>query len=99
MTGGVTIHAGLHRLDKRGLWAHLARMEGERWVPLAETCLWGRDVEAIAGGGDSSMVNLGKLQFGFPQLVQLSNGEIIVVFWAVEDGLSVIRRFRLKIDL
>ena len=60
-------------------------------------CLWGKDREAIQGGGDSSIQHQHALQFGFPQLIRLSNGDLFIVFWAVEDGLSVIRSFRVEI--
>ena len=85
------------RLDKNGLWAHLARIEGTDWISLQEMCLWGKDREAIQGGGDSSIQHQHALQFGFPQLIRLSNGDLFIVFWAVEDGLSVIRSFRVEI--
>ena len=87
------------RLDKRGLWAHLAHIEGATWRPVTEVPLWGQDVEAIAGGLDSRMENLRALQFGYPQLIQLTDGDVFLVFWCVEDGLSVIRWFRLRVEL
>jgi hypothetical protein len=85
------------RLDKNGLWAHLAQIKGEEWVSIAELCLWGHDREAIAGGADSSIQHQHGLQFGFPQLIQMEGGDLFIVFWAVEDELSVIRSFRLQI--
>jgi hypothetical protein len=87
------------RLDKNGLWAHLAEIKGADWIPVTETCLWGSDRPALLGGRNSSIQNQHMLQFGFPQLIQLSNGDIFVVFWAVEDGLSIIRSFRLRVEL
>jgi sialidase-1 len=86
------------RLDKRGLWAHLARVEGDNWQAIADAPLWGTDVDAIAGGGDSSLRNLHKLQFGFPTLIRQKNGDVFFVFWCVEDGLSVIRWYRLAVS-
>lgn len=85
------------RLDKNGLWAHLAEIKGANWVGIAEQCLWGSDREAIAGGTDSSIEHQTGLQFGYPQLIRLDSGDFFVVFWAVEDGLSVVRSFRLQI--
>ena len=87
------------RLDKNGLWAHLARIDGNDWIPLSEKCLWGENTEALAGSGDSSIQQQHALQFGFPQLIQLADGELFVVFWAMEEGLSIIRWFRLDIQL
>jgi hypothetical protein len=86
------------RLDQNGLWAHLAGIERDKWIPLAERCLWGSDREAISGGGDSSIQQQHNLQFGFPQVVHLHDGTILVVFWAVEDGLSVIRSVQLRVE-
>ena len=87
------------RLYKNGLWAHLTEIKGTDWKPLSELCLWGSDRAALLGAEDSSIQHQHALQFGYPQLIQLKNGEIFVVFWAVEDGLSMIRSFRLKLSL
>ena len=86
------------RLDKNGLWGHLARIENTDWKPLAEACLWGSDREALPGRKDSSVVHMHNLQFGFPQLVQLEDAIFFVVFWAVEEGLARIRWIRLSVD-
>tara|TARA_Y100000588_G_scaffold6868_1_gene8147 strand:- start:1065 stop:2180 length:1116 start_codon:yes stop_codon:yes gene_type:complete len=86
------------RLDKNGLWAHLAKIQGDRWVGITEKCLWGQDREAIAGGADSSIQHQHGLQFGYPQLIKLTSGDIFAVFWAVEDELSVIRCFHLQVE-
>ena len=83
------------RLDRNGLWAHLARIDGTKWEPLAEKLIWGHDVEAIGGGANSSIQHQKKLQFGFPQIIHLA-GALFVVFWCVEDGLSNIRWHRLN---
>jgi hypothetical protein len=85
------------RIDKNGLWAHLARIEGTDWIPLGERCLWGEDQKAIAGPNDSSIQNQHALQFGYPQLVETAPGEYFVVFWCIEDDCSIIRCFRLAV--
>ena len=87
------------RLDRRGLWAHLARIEGTDWIPVTEALLWGGDVEALPSGMNSSITNLHALRFGFPTAIQLADGHAFIVFWGVEDGLSVIRWYRLSIDI
>lgn len=87
------------RLDKKGLWAHIAKIEQNRWIPITEKLIWGGDVEAIAGGKDSSIQNQKKLQFGFPYVIRVKNGEVFFVFWCVENGLSNIRWFRLKVEI
>jgi hypothetical protein len=85
------------RLDRNGLWAHLAEVRGTDWIPVSEACLWGSDRTALAGGRDSSIQHQHTLQFGFPQVVQLEDGTAFVVFWGIEDKLSLIRWFRLKL--
>ena len=86
------------RLDRNGLWAHLAEIKGRDWRPITETCLWGSDRAAMLGAKDSAIQHQHRLQFGFPQLTSLANGDVFVVFWAVERGLSLIRSFRLRIE-
>ena len=85
------------RLDRNGLWAHLARIDGTDWIPVTEQLIWGGDVEAIAGGGHSTIQSQKNLQFGFPTIIKLSDGDLFLVFWCVEQGLSNIRWRRLNI--
>ena len=87
------------RTDKRGLWGHLAKIEGERWTPVADLAIWGSDVSALADGKSSDLRNLHELRFGFPTLIRLKNGDVFCVFWGLEDGLTVIRWYRLKVML
>ena len=85
------------RLDQRGLWAHLAKIDGTHWNPVAEKPLWGTDVAALAEGKDSSLRNLHELRFGFPSVIRLDNGDVFFVFWGLEDDLTVIRWYRLSV--
>lgn len=87
------------RTDKRGLWAHLARIDATTWRPVEDTLLWGRDVEAMPGSKDSSIQHMAALKFGFPWLIRMDGGTVFLVFWCVEQGLSVIRWFRLAVEL
>eukprot|EP01052_Picozoa_sp_SAG31_P006902 SAG31_NODE_323_length_17713_cov_12.065834_14_plen_432_part_00 len=85
---------------RRGLWAHLARIEGTRWVTEDELCLWGREREAMPGAKTSLIQEQQALQFGYPQVIQLIDGDVLVVFWGHEgrgNGNSTIRSFRMKI--
>ena len=84
------------RSDKPGLWAHLAHINDTDWRPVAETLLWGGEVKGLA---DSSIQHMTGLKFGFPQLIRAADGAVFLVFWGVEDGLSVIRWFRLAVEL
>ena len=87
------------RLDKKGLWAHLARIEDTTWQPVADQLVWGGQVDALPGGLDSRMENLHTLRFGYPTIIKLADGDLFMVFWGVEDDLSVIRWFRLRVKL
>ena len=90
------------RVDRQGLWAHLARVEGDHWKSLADCPLWGKDVksyqnDAPGAGVDGVWKRMRTLQFGCPTLVHLSEQEILTAFWGVEENdVSVIRWYRLR---
>lgn len=84
------------RLDKPGLWAQLVRIDGDTWAPLAELPLWqGRPSGML--GERASGDELSALKFGFPSMVQLPTGDVLAVFWCLEDCLHNIRWVRLRI--
>jgi hypothetical protein len=85
------------RLDKPGLWANLVRIEGEKWVHLEEAPLWERAASGMSGAGHSSD-ELSALKFGYPSMVQLPDGNVLAVFWCVEDCLHIIRWQRIAIS-
>lgn len=87
------------RLDRRGLWAHLAHMEENTWQPVTDTLVWGGQVAALPTGMDSRMENLGRLRFGYPTVIRLTDGNLFLVFWGIEDELSVIRWYKLHVEL
>lgn len=84
------------RHDKPGLWAALARIDGDRWIELAQTPLW-----QGAGSGMKAQERIGaelsSLKFGFPSMVQLPGGDVLAVFWCCEDCIYNIRWLRLRI--
>jgi len=84
------------RVDKPGLWANLSRIEGDKWVNLAEAPAWTGSRSVVAGEGNSSD-RLSGLKFGFPSMVELANGEIFAVFWCMEDCIHNIRWVRLRV--
>lgn len=86
------------RMDKKGLWAHLARIEGDRWVPLADEPLWGANVTAHDTHQESLLAQMSTLRFGSPCQIMLGNGDVMAVFWCVEDCVSNIRWFRLRVS-
>jgi hypothetical protein len=83
------------RTDERGLWAHLCRFEGDDWTTLEETPLWGSERVSYTTDSRNTFEHLATLKFGYPQMVGLADGDIFVVFWCVEDGVSNIRWIRL----
>lgn len=87
------------RTDVKGLWAHLARIEGERWIPFADEPLWGVHREAYGIRAESMLEEMTTLQFGYPSLALLEDGLVFGVFWCVEEGKALIRSFRLEVSL
>lgn len=87
------------RNDKPGLWCNLSLLEGadSRWVNLAEAPLWtgARSREQWEGRAADE---LSALKFGFPSLIQLFNGDILVVFWCQEDCIFNIRWVRMRVE-
>jgi hypothetical protein len=87
----------LYRRDDRpGLWANLARIEGEEWVNLAEAPVWQGAASGMSGQGRPGD-ELSALKFGFPRMIVLPEGEVLGAFWCVEDCLHVIRWVRLAV--
>jgi sialidase-1 len=82
------------RDDKPGLWAQLARLEGDQWINLEELLLWQGDSAARATTNTSDA--LSSLKFGFPSLVRLNSDEAMVVFWCEENGVHNIRWFQVS---
>jgi hypothetical protein len=85
------------RLDRPGLWANLASVDNGRWQNLAEMSVWqgeGATVERAENSADG----LAALRFGYPTPIQVTDGQVLVVFWCVEACQSVIRLARLRIN-
>ena len=86
------------RTDKKGFWAQLAQLDGEHWTPLADQLLWGGEVTSHRTNIDSKLGQMSTLKFGCPAIQRLQDGDAFVVFWCVEDCVSVIRWFRLQVE-
>lgn len=84
------------RLDRPGLWASLVTIEDDCWKTEAELSVWSGGRSGMLGERTSSSDELSALKFGFPSMVQLPNGDVIVVFWCLEDGIHNIRWVRLQ---
>lgn len=87
------------RVDRAGLWAHLARIDGDAWTPLADAPIWGDDANAYASDAGGVMKRMNTLQFGCPTMIQLESGDILSGFWCHEGGLSAIRWYRMLVTL
>jgi hypothetical protein len=86
------------REDEPGLWAHLARIRGDAWEPVAEAPVW-RGAEAGMSGRATAGDELSGLKFGYPSMVQLPDGDVLAVFWCCEGCVINIRWVRLRVDL
>jgi hypothetical protein len=84
------------RLDRPGLWASIVKIEGDSWNEVAEAPLWQGLSSGMHGAGPAAE-ELSGLKFGFPSAVQLPGGDVLLVFWCVEECLHIIRRIRLRI--
>ena len=86
------------RVDKPGLWAALVEIDGETWHQISEAPIWQGTVSGMLGERTHSGDELSALKFGFPSMVQLPEGEILTVFWCLEDGVHNIRWIRLRVS-
>jgi len=87
------------RMDQPGLWAAVARLDGDRWVNEGQQPLWGHQ---SANGQTERKENMVEtfhgLKFGAPSVVWLPDGAAFVAFWCYEQNVSVIRWFRFAVD-
>lgn len=84
------------RDDEPGLWATVARLDGDVWVNLETAALWSGQPSGMRGEtnpGDE----LAQLKFGFPQAVVEPDGRVFLVFWCEEDCIKNIRWLRLTV--
>lgn len=84
------------RDDKPGLWATLAKLEGEKWVNLEVVPLW-LGADSGMKGRTVSAEELSALKFGYPCMKQLPNEEILLLFWCQEECSTNIRWLRIVV--
>jgi hypothetical protein len=84
------------RIDRPGLWANIARLEGTRWINESEMPLWGAAADGLTAHSENMAKNFHVLRFGAPCITTTPKGDIFVAFWCVEDCVSHIRWFRLR---
>lgn len=85
------------RTDCLGLWAHLARLDGTAWIPVADEPIWGTSSAAYGKRSENTFEQLATLRFGYPSLVRESENLVFGAFWCYEDCVSSIRWFRLRV--
>ena len=86
------------RCDKPGLWATVTEFDGGSWNLVEEMPVWGAGISdsGMTGAGNQSD-ELSGLKFGFPQMVQLEDATVMMVFWCFEDWCTRIRWARLEV--
>lgn len=85
------------RLSPPGLWAQVVSIDNGRWTNHDEAVVWQGAVAGMQGRGSNSD-ELSGLKFGYPQMIQLPDGDVLTVFWCVEDCQHVIRWVRLRVS-
>ena len=86
------------RMDKPGLWANISRIESIRWINESTEPLWGHNISGLTITGDNMSENFNVLKFGAPCITRLPDNTIFVAFWGVEDCVSVLRWYKLKLN-
>lgn len=88
------ILAAYRRDDEAGLWATLARLDGDEWVNIETVRLWAGQSSGMAGDATPG-AELAQLKFGFPQMLLEPDGTVLLVFWCEEDGIKNVRWLRI----
>jgi hypothetical protein len=84
--------------QRPGLWARLSRIEGDSWIAVSDLCLWDGSAAPRADQVErsSELRQMKNLRFGYPSLAILPGGDVMVVFWCVEECVSNIRWIRMS---
>ena len=90
------ILAVYRRHDQPGLWATVARLEGDRWANLGSAPVW-QGAESGMSGERRGSEELMELKFGYPSSAQLPDGGVLTLFWCEEAGAANIRWTLLRI--
>jgi sialidase-1 len=85
------------RFDTPGLWAHLGRIKGDAWISLADEAIWGGSLYSPEVESKGQVAKMAQLQFGLPTLARLRNGEIMAAFWCMENNVSNIRWYSVRV--
>jgi hypothetical protein len=85
------------RDDEPGLWASVARLDGDRWETLSVAPLWQGASSGMRGQGRTVAEDLAVLAFGAPNPVVAEDGSVLVSFWCRRDCVYGIDWVRLRI--
>lgn len=91
------ILAAYRRNDEPGLWATIARLDGDTWVNQETAVLWRGQSSGMTGETNPG-AELAQLKFGFPQMVLEPDGSVFLVFWCEEDCIKNIRWLRIAVS-
>jgi len=70
---------------------------GDEVQPLEEKAIYGLGTGRQTVAGQAMPEMFASLRFGQPSLLNLPDGEILAVHWAVENGQGKIRTHRLRV--
>lgn len=90
------ILAVYRRHDEPGLWAAVARLDGDRWSNLDSAPIW-QGADSGMSGDRRGSEELLELKFGYPNSAQLPDGDVLTLFWCDEEGATNIRWTRLRV--
>ncbi len=85
------------RSDEPGLWAHLSEIRAGSWINGDSVVFWGGMSHGRTHDSASATQQMSTLRFGLPAAKLLSDGTVFVAFWCMEDAVSVIRWFKLRL--
>ena len=86
----------MRRTDQAGLWAVIARINGDEWVNLEEAPVW-QGSGSHMRGKRAAATELAELAFGFPILILLPDGDVYAAFWCREECIHNIRWLRIRV--
>ena len=95
--GGDRVFCLYRRTDRPGLWANVARLEGDQWVNLEEAPMW-EGAHSRMEGQTNASDEMAALRFGFPNLQLLPGGNILAAFWCCEECIYNIRWLRISVS-
>ena len=86
------------RMDRPGLWATVAYLDGDTWVNEKDEPIWGASAQGLTGTSDNMVDNFTVLRFGAPCITPIDEKTVMVSFWCYEDCVSVIRWYRVQVS-